>query len=105
MLDPIFLFARELFQCTGLFFILIFAWRTMVGATGPHLSSSLLKPMWRFGVKSFRWLLKHTWKLSGQVAKALEKQTPAKYRPYVEPTVRAVICLVIVLAVLAFLHF
>jgi len=104
MLDPIFLFAREVFQCTGLFFILIFAWRTMVGATGPHVTSSLLKPMWRFSVKAFRWLLKHSWKLSGQIAKALEKHTPVKYQPYLEPAIHAAMCLLIVCAVCAFLQ-
>jgi len=104
MLDPFFLFAKELFQCAGLFFIMIFAWRTMFGATGPHLTSSFLKPLWRFGVKSFRWLLKHSWKLSGQIAKALEKHTPEKYHPYLEPAIRVAMCLFMLCAVFAFLQ-
>jgi hypothetical protein len=104
MLDPIYLFCREVFQCTGLFFIMIFAWRTMAGANGPHLTSSLLKPMWRFATRSFRWLMKHSWKLGGELSQAITANASPQCRRYLAATVQWIICVVAICSVIALFH-
>jgi len=101
LLDPIYFVLKEGFQCVGLFFIMLFAWRSMVGASGPHLTSSLLKPMWRFLVRNFRWLVKHSWKFADEISRLIAKRTPDKYRPFLQPACRCLICLVIICAVCA----
>jgi hypothetical protein len=100
----IYSFVREVFQCLGLCFLIYFAWRVMFGVTGPHLLASFLKPMWRIAHKFLRWLLKESWRLSGDVAHAVGEHTPMKYRPYVKAVTRGLMYLLVILSVCALLQ-
>jgi hypothetical protein len=98
MLNPIYTIVQEFFSTFGLIFILIFALKLMAGAKDPDLTSSIIKPMFKAMVHSARWLLKHIWRIAGEVAQELSKSAPTKYRPILKSATRVALCVILLLS-------